>query len=120
MIIRALNANHDWTFGKGKQDYLRDQNAVMENIQTRLLSFFNDCFFDLRAGIDWFRLLGTKNTDKEIELSCRAIILGSYGVLRMNSISVALIRNQRSIRLEYSIDTVFSSNVIQITEVGNA
>jgi hypothetical protein len=119
MIIRALDAYHDWTFGKGKQDYLRGQNAVMENIQTRLLSFFNDCFFDLRAGIDWFRLLGTKDTEKEIELSCKAVILGSYGVVRMNTISVSVLRSQRKVNLEYNIDTVYSSRVSQTIEVGN-
>jgi hypothetical protein len=115
MIIRALNANHDWTFGKGKNDFIRDQKAVIENIDTRLLSFFRDCFFDPNAGIDWFRLMGTKSTQEEIKLSVRRVILQSYGVVRVNDISVGLI--DRAITLTYNIDSIFTTQFSQNLEV---
>jgi hypothetical protein len=115
MIIRALDTTHDWELGKGKQNFLRNQDAVAENIQTRLLSFLNDCFWDLKAGVDWFRFLGTPTTSQEIELSCRAIILASYGVVKVNSISVAV--NGRNIIIRYNIDSIFTSQYTTSVEV---
>lgn len=109
MIIRGLTADHDWQFGHGRQNYLRDNDACAENIETRLLSFLNDCFFNLQAGIDWLRLLGTKSTEEEITLSVRAIILQSYGVVQVNTITVAFDREQRNLFLSYNIDTIFTS-----------
>ena len=115
MIIRALDTSHDWTLGIGKNNYLFGQKAIVENIETRLLSFFHDCFFDMNAGVDWFRLLGTKTTEQEIILSCRRVILQSYGVVRVNSISVAY--TGRNLSLIYNIDTIFTSAFSQNLEV---
>lgn len=107
MIIRALDGSHDWQLGKGLQSYLRDNDAIAENVQTRLLSFLNDCWFDTTAGIDWIRLLSTRSTKEEIILSCRGIILQSYGVVRVNSINLNSFDN-RNLSLTYNIDTIFT------------
>ncbi len=118
MIIRALDATGDWTFGQGKQNYLIGQKAIALNIQTRLLSFLNDCFFDLNAGIDWINLLGSTNTKVQIELSVKAVILKSYGVLRINSLSSSFVG--RRLSLTYNIDTIFTANFTQsLNEVIN-
>ena len=119
MIIRSLDSTHDWQFGKGKQSYEVKAPAIAENIQTRLLSFVNDCFFDRNAGVDWFRLLGDKGTKDEITLSCRAIILQSFGVVRVNSLSAALDAN-RHLTLSYNIDTIYTTNLNQSLEILNA
>lgn len=118
MIIRALSSDHDFQFGLGLQNYLRNQDAIAENIQTRLLCILNDCFFDKNFGIDWIRLLGTKSTEQEIKLQCRAMILQSYGVVRVNSISVSV--TNRRILLQYNIDTIFTSQFSQNLEVPSA
>jgi hypothetical protein len=116
MIIRALDStNKDWTFGVGKHNYFFDQNAIAQNIETRLLSFYRDCFFDRDAGVDWFRLLGTKTTEQEITLSCRRIILQSYGVVKINSLSVSY--TGRRLFITYDIDTIFTSKYSQSVEV---
>lgn len=116
MIIRALDANGDWKFGQGKQSYKVGQEAVMENIETRLYAFLNDCWFDMTAGIDWLRLLGDKNTREEIVLSARAVILQSYGVVRINHISVSVSAQRRMI-LQFNIDTIFTSQFNRTLEV---
>jgi len=118
MIMRALDTDHDWTFGQGLTNYNRDQKAIAENVQTRLYSFLNDCFFDLAAGIDWFRLLGTKGTQNEILLNCKAIVLQSYGVVRVNSMSVNVTETRR-IFIEMNIDTIYTRNFSQLVVVDN-
>jgi hypothetical protein len=118
MIIRAIDGDNDWMFGKGKQSYLSGQEAVGENIKTRLQCFINNCFFDMNAGIDWIRLLGTKGTETEIILTCRAIILQSYGVVKVNSI-LPLINSNRNLTLSYNINSVFTNSYAQQLEVIN-
>ena len=119
MIIRALDANHDFTFGIGKSNYLFGELAIEENIQTRLLEFFNDCFFNMTAGIDWIRILGTMSTKEEIILKCRAIILQSFGVVKVNSVSASL-NDRRGITLIYNADSIYTSRFNQSLEVASA
>jgi len=118
MIIRALDADHDWKFGKGKQSYLYTNEAINENIQTRLLEFVNDCFFNLSAGIEWIGLMSKKGTKEQIVLSCRAVILKSFGVVRVNSVEALLI-DRRSLQISYNIDTIYTLRFTQNLEVKN-
>jgi hypothetical protein len=110
MIIRALDVNGDWTFGLGKQNYLFDQKAIIQNIRTRLYEFLNNAFWNMNSGADWPRLLGTPGTKQEIVLTCRAIILQSYGVNSVNSISATYYGNTRNIIISYNINTIYTSN----------
>ena len=110
MIIRALDANGDITFGQGKQNYLTDQAAIGLNIQTRLKSFLNNCFWAMGAGIDWFTLLGGGNTSMQIKLAATAIIAQSYGVLSVNNLFVSFNPITRETSLQYEAVTIFTSN----------
>lgn len=114
MIIRSLDTNGDWTFGVGKNNYLSGQLAIMENIQTRLNCFLNNCFFDMSSGLDWFRLLGTPGTKEEIVLTVRATVLQSYGVINLGQISVAYVEPTRALTLQCTGNTVFTSNAMII------
>ena len=111
MIIRALDATGDWTFGLGRQNYLSSQKAIAQNIQTRLYEFINDAFWSMASGIDWVTYLGTPGTKQKIELSCRSIILQSYGVTAVNSISATVSSATRNIVLSFNINTIYTSNV---------
>ena len=68
------------------------------------------------AGVDWIRLLGTKNTENEIVLSCKAVILETPEVVRVNTIS-ASVNSSRSITIECNIDTNYSRNFQQTAEI---
>lgn len=111
MKIRALDGAGDWKFGKGLSSYNFDNLAIAENIQTRLLSWLNDCWFDAGAGLDWPRLLGSRNTKNLIEQSVRATILQSYGVIRITKINLNFQGVARNLVLNYNIDTIYSTNV---------
>jgi hypothetical protein len=120
MIIRALDISHDWTFGKGGENYLSGQLGIAENVQTRILSFLNNCFFDMGAGIDWFTYLGVPNKSQEIILRTRAVILQSYGVVSVNSINLSQPNvNRRNAILTYSINTIYTQNYTETLQVVN-
>ena len=117
MIFRGIDQDTDWLFGKGKQSYFTGAQAIAANIKTRLLSFYGDCFFDVPAGVDWVRLLGTPATQEEIKLSVRANILQAEGVLRINRLDVVLERTTRKVFITYDIDTIYTTSFNQSVEV---
>lgn len=119
MLIRALDATGDWTFGQGTESYLYGELAIGENIKTRILSFLNNCYFDTGAGIDWFTYFGLPGKQQITLLSIRAVILQSYGVVKINSLNVNMNENQRSAIITYNIATIYSPNYSQNLQAVN-
>jgi len=114
MRVRALDANGDWTFGKGQNDYKFGRDAAAQAIGTRLKSFTGDCFFDIGAGIDWWNLLGSKNR-LALELAISNSILNTPGVTRIvpNTFSSTLDAD-RNLSVSCQVDTVFG--VVTVSE----
>lgn len=110
MRIRALDANGDITFGQGQQNYLTGQAAIGLNIRTRLLSFLNNAFWAMGAGIDWFTFLGGGNTSAQIQIAVTAIIAQSFGVVSVNNVSVSVNAITRSVSISYNVVTIYTSN----------
>jgi hypothetical protein len=115
MIVRSLDGSHDWNFGKGKQSYLTEANAIAQCIQTRLLSFVNNCWFDVDAGIDWLRLLGSRGVKDEIMYNCKKAILGTFGVTKITSFDITL--NGRNAIINFSVETIYTQNANGTVEV---
>lgn len=105
--VRAIDVNGDWTFGKGQNDYLKDNAAVVQSIGTRLKSFLGDCFFDSGAGIDWFNLLGGKD-ELSLRLSVSSVILNTKDVTGILQLSVNLDAKSRRLTVTYQVQTTFS------------
>jgi hypothetical protein len=116
MIIRNLDANGDWTFGSGISNYLTNNAAIGLNIRTRLLSWLNDCFFDMEAGIDWLNRLGSKNQRQLLEADLSRIIVQSYGVTGLVSFDTVLVG--RVFTANYSVNTIFSQAYIDSINQG--
>ncbi len=106
MIERSLDANGDWTFGRGKSNYLTMNRAIGQSIQTRLSSFLGDCFFDTAAGIDWFNFLGSKQK-VALQLAIRAVIINTQGVTRLTLLSLTYTA-ARKISFSYEVETIYT------------
>lgn len=106
ITVRALDSNHDWTFGKGKNNYLIRNAAIAQNIDTRLNSFLGDCFFDIAAGIDWFNLLGAKDRTA-LNLAISAVILNTEGVTSIVQVFSTLTA-QRLFTVQYEVNTIYT------------
>jgi len=115
MIVRALDSQGDWTYGKGENDYLSGSSAVGQMIQTRVLSFLGDCFFDTGAGIAWFSYLGAIGSETALNLAISTTILntpdqaGNPVVTGLKQLSVVLNRQTRNLSVQYQVITAFSS-----------
>ena len=116
MITRAIDSSHDFTFGNGKENYLSEQNALGQNIDTRVLSFVNDCFFAPTDGIDWFTYLGSKN-QAGLKNAIAKIILNTTGVYSLDELSFTLSEN-RELLVQYQVTTIWGENLTSNVSVG--
>jgi hypothetical protein len=107
MSVRALDSNGDWVFGVGTSAYLTGNAEVAQNIQTRVLSFLGDCFFDLGAGINWFGYLGNKN-QIGLNLAISAVILNTSNVTGIKQLFVKLDETNRVFSVSYQVLTTYS------------
>lgn len=108
MIVRALDSNHDWTYGRGVNNYLFGKNAVIQSINTRLNSFLGDCFFSTTSGIDWFNLLGSKS-QVAIDLAVKATILNTQFVIEILEATSSLDTTTRTLDLSYKVRIAVST-----------
>lgn len=106
MRVRAIDGTHDWLYGKGQNDYRTGLLATAQNIDTRLSSFLNDCFFDTGAGIDWFNLLGGKD-ELSLNLAVSAVILNTQDVTGLLQLSITL-NSARLLTISYQVQTTYS------------
>lgn len=107
--------NQDWTFGKGLANYVTDNNAINQNVSTRLKSFKNDWFLDTEANIDWLNILGNKNNQGIIESEVRRVTLATEGVLTIDNFNILEINN-RNVTIEIEYTTIFDQKIK--TQVG--
>ena len=78
-----------------------------KTLKTRLSSFLGDCYFDTRAGIDWFNLLGSKDLTA-LNLAINAVILNTEGVTSLIEISIDLNRTTRNVVIVYAVTTIYT------------
>ncbi len=107
MIVRALDINGDWTFGKGQNNYKKRNQATAQIINSRLNSFLGDCFFDLGAGIDWFTFLGSKN-QIGLNLAISSTILNTPDVTGILQVFSNLNHVTRKFTVSYKVTTTYS------------
>lgn len=114
MIFRNLDKNGDFTFGKGKNNFVADNEAIKLDIKTRLQEWLGDCFFNMTAGIDYLNRLD-KNERENLEEEIRTVILQTKNVVEIVNFSTSLIN--RKFKAEYQVRTIFSKAFIDRIEV---
>lgn len=114
-MVRKLDREHDWTFGRGKANYIRGQAEILQNVKTRIQSFANDWMYDIDANIDWINLLGSFNKKAEIEREVKRVTLATDGVVAIREFGI-IIKN-REATINMTIDTIFSESVALTVEV---
>lgn len=112
MIVRSIDSNNDWNFGRGKNDYFSNQAAVVQLLNTRLESWLGNCFFDQGAGVNWQLYLGGKDS-VGLNLSIQAVILNATDPVTGTQLVQALtqlfitLNSQRQISIAYNVTTIY-------------
>jgi hypothetical protein len=106
MIIRRNDDNGDWQYGRGKADYLKDEDALKQNLKTRLASWLRDCFFDLNAGVDYNNYLdiGSKSF---LDLNVKQVILQTADVIKINTYESTI--EERELTITANIYTIYGN-----------
>jgi hypothetical protein len=114
MIMRALDSSGDWVFGRGKNSYKTDIDAIMQSISTRLNQWKGDCFFATQDGVDWNNYLD-RGRKTLLDVDIKRVILQTGGVLRISSFESTLDRDTRAVSVSASVDTTIGT--IDFSEV---
>lgn len=109
MTVRRNTKDGEWMFGRGLRDYAKDEEAILQNLRTRILSFKNDWFLNVDAEIDWFDLLGRKGTQDEIKREIERVCIATEGIVSVDKIE--LIKMSRSANIKIQVTTVFDNRL---------
>lgn len=90
MIVRALDPQHDWTFGRGKANYLTESDAIKQSIKTKLLALKGNWFLEPNDGIAWFDYFEKHPNITELEREIKSTIAGIDGVTEISSFDVLI------------------------------
>lgn len=116
MRVRSITLNGDWTFGKGRANYLTASKAIAQNVKTRLRSFLGDWYLDVKHGVDWINLLGNLNTERRIIRAVERTVLKTFGVVSIGKIEIVQRDNNRGIIIQIYYIDVFNTQT-QTVEV---
>jgi len=109
MRTARIDSDGDWTFGVGRAGYLTGSRAIAQSVVTRLRSFREDWFADVRAGLPWFDLFSDRSTDATAVLrEIERVVLITEGVQRIDTLSPAGIEN-RQVRIQLAYTDVFGA-----------
>lgn len=112
MIVSALDKNNDWTFGRGRNNYITGGAAIAQKVKCRIRSFKNDNPLNMDDNIDWMYLLSEKNTEREILREIERVTLATDGVMRIIDLSMTVDKRSRHQAIELRIETVFDEQLI--------
>jgi hypothetical protein len=108
MSVRAISSTGDWTFGSGRQNYIRDIDEIRQNLLTRLLMWRGDCFFAEQQGVDYLNFfdIGTKDL---LDMDIKRVILQTVGIIRLNEYVSTLDPVTRNISISGTAETFFGT-----------
>lgn len=112
MRVAGITTDGDWQFGRGKATYLRNRDAIRQNVVTRIRSFTNDWFLDVSAGLDWFALIGSRNTETRLRRDLERTVLTTDGVRSITRLEIVGRDRDRGVTIELSFLTIFDDDPI--------
>lgn len=109
--IRGADISGDFSLGN---PLLSGQDAIAENVRTRLSCWRGDCFFAALEGLDWASWLGSANPSKgDIAYSVEKVIRKSEGVIAVDNIDIQ-ITDDRELGILTRIKTRYGSFEVSV------
>lgn len=107
MRVAAITSSGDWKLGKGRAQYVSRAAAVRQNVVTRIRSFQNDWYADVRHGIDWIALLGNRANQDPVLREVERIVLGTPGVGVIERLRLTGVDGNRRATIDLRFNTLF-------------
>jgi hypothetical protein len=113
MRVRAQDANGDYTFGSGSNNFLvNSPQAVLQCVETALSLFQGTWFLDKTAGMPWNTQVLGFNTQSLYDTAIQNTIRGVQGVTGISSYSSSLNKQTRELSVTAVITTAFGDAVL--------
>jgi len=110
MIVRRLNNDFDISFGHGLSDYARDQEAVAQNVRTRLQLLREEWFLDVDAGVPYLQEIMVKPANLPLaESYIKQTIIDTDGVDELRNFSMDFDRETRKLVVSSTVSTIYGT-----------
>lgn len=111
MRYRALDANGDYTFGRGQGNFLiNSSSAVAQSVQTRLQLWQGEWFLNASDGTPWLQNVFGRFSKIVADMAIRARVLATQGVTGISDYTSSFDPVARAFSVKLSITTVFDAN----------
>lgn len=117
MRVRKLDANGDYSLGKGEANFwINDPRGVAQKVETRLLLWEGEWFLDKTVGTPWIQqILGYNNASLR-DIAIKTVILETENVTALTNYSSAVGGNgPRGFTVSGTITTAFSKNPVNFS-----
>lgn len=104
---------YDWVFFRGYSAYKDQQSALIQDIQTALYEFSNDCYWALDNGIDWLTRLGYHNQKNALDSDIYNCINNREGVLSISNFTSNVLERAYSCSCE--VYTIYTKDSYPLT-----
>lgn len=119
MKVRRLDADWDFCFGRGAQNYITGVDAVAQAVKQRLLLLYAEWWEDLEDGLPlWEQILGTSGSEENrqaVDIIIRDRISGTEGV--QSVVEFESTYERRHYKFTATIETIYGSMEISSEEV---
>lgn len=111
MRVRRIDANNDWTFGRGRNSYAATSESVGQRVRTRLQSFMGDWFLDLDHGLPWFARFEKPADLALLEADVKRCVLETPGVQALTAFSIALDPDTRKCTIAVTATDIYGGEL---------
>lgn len=119
MIVRRLDARHDWTFGSSLANYAKESEAIAQCVKTELLSFNGDWFLDEDHGIRWFDYFVKNPNVSAMEVEIKRAVLEVNGVSTLTELSLQLDTISRELIITVRYTDIYNTQNTVVQNVAN-
>jgi hypothetical protein len=110
MITRRLDSNWDMTFGHGLFDYARDQEAVSQNVKTRLQLLREEWFLDVDAGVPYLQEIMVKPANVPLTKALlKQTIIETEGIDELRSFEMLYDNTTRHVTVNATVTTIYGT-----------
>jgi len=109
MRTRRLDADGDWTFGRGRSSYASKSECVRQKVKTRLLSLKQDWFLNLDHGLDWSGNMARRGSRVKLESDIRSCILQTDGVKALTAFDTQYMPKTRKLTVAATFTDIYGT-----------
>lgn len=101
-----LNENHDWTLNT-----IDGNNCVAQDCLTQLLSWQNDCFFNLEDGLPYDQIIGYPIIQEELNARCQERLQNVKDVQAVLSLEATISDDKSTVSIDFTIQTTTDAQI---------